>query len=140
MVSTRAIITRRGKGASLKKYKITFLPMKVTVEVDPEKIPYGHDGRPGSILDVALAHNINFNHNCGGVCACSTCHVMVREGLSSIPKARENEEDRLDQVPGLTPKSRLACQAVPTGERDLIVEIPARNRNPAKEKHLPSCS
>lgn len=133
MVSTRAIITRQRKGASLKKYKITFLPMNVTVEVDPKKIPYGREGRPGSILDIALAHNIDLDHNCGGVCACSTCHVIVRQGFSSIPKAREKEEDRLDQVPGLTPQSRLACQAVPTGECDLIVEIPVRNQNPAKE-------
>jgi len=61
-------------------FKITFLPMNVTVEVDPAKIPYGVTGLPGSILDIALANGIEIEHTCGGVAACSTCHCIVRSG------------------------------------------------------------
>jgi ferredoxin, 2Fe-2S len=118
-----------------KKYKITFLPMNVTVEVDPEKLPYGRDGQPGSILDIALAHKIDLDHSCGGVCACSTCHVIVRKGLPSVPPAEEDEEDMLEEAPGLTVESRLGCQAVPSGETDIVVEIPEWNRNLVKEGH-----
>ena len=70
-----------------KKFKITFLPMNVTVEVDPEEIPYGVTGRPGSILDVALTHGINVDHACGGVAACSTCHCIVKKGGSTLSEA-----------------------------------------------------
>ncbi|MFH1262890.1 MAG: 2Fe-2S iron-sulfur cluster-binding protein [Pseudomonadota bacterium] len=118
-----------------KKYKITFLPMNVTVEVDPEKVPYGRDGQPGSILDIALAHGIDLDHSCGGVCACSTCHVIVQRGFDTIPESGEEEDDQLEQAPGLTPHSRLGCQAVPNGECDLVVEIPEWNRNTIKEGH-----
>lgn len=118
-----------------KKYKITFLPMNVTIEVDPEKVPYSRDGQPGSILDIAMAHDIDLEHTCGGVCACSTCHVIVRKGFDTIPQGAEEEDDRLEEAPGLTPESRLSCQAVPSGETDLIVEIPGWNRNLVKEQH-----
>ena len=60
-----------------RKFKITFLPMNVTVEVDPDKLPLGDTGLPGSILDVALSSGIDIDHACGGVCACSTCHSVV---------------------------------------------------------------
>ena len=62
------------------KYKVTFLPSGKTVEVDPEKIPYGHNGIPGSILDISEGFKMGLDHACGGVCACSTCHVMVKQG------------------------------------------------------------
>ena len=114
-------------------YKITFLPLDETVEVDPTELPYGRDGQPGSILDIALGHDIDIDHACGGVNACSTCHVIFREGLNSCPEAEETEEDMLDNAPGLTPSSRLACQAVPDGSVDLVVEIPQWNRNQVKE-------
>ena len=67
--------------------------------------------------------------------ACSTCHVIIREGFESIPEASESEEDMLDEAPGLELTSRLACQAVPNGESDIVVEIPGWNRNHARESH-----
>jgi 2Fe-2S ferredoxin len=118
-----------------KKYKITFLPMQETIEVDPAKLPYTREGLPGSILEIAQGHDIDIDHACGGVVACSTCHVIVREGGASCQEATEAEEDMLDLAPGLTPDSRLACQAVPNGSCDLVVEIPEWNRNMVKEGH-----
>lgn len=118
-----------------RKFKITFLPGGEEIEVDPDAIPYGRDGLPGSILDAALAHGIEIDHACGGVCACSTCHVIVRQGLESCPEATEDEEDQLDNAPGLEPTSRLACQCVPDGSQDMVVEVPGWNRNLVKETH-----
>ena len=115
------------------KYRITFLPMDVTVEVDPEDVPYDRDGLPGSILDVALENEIDLDHACGGVCACATCHVIVRSGIESCPEASEEEEDQLDNAPGPEEHSRLGCQCVPDGSRDLVVEVPDWNRNMVRE-------
>ena|SRR5690349_4796889 len=117
------------------KFTITFLPMNVTVEVDPEQIPYGVTGLPGSILDIALAAGIEIDHACGGVCACSTCHCIVREGTESLSDMSEAEEDELSFAPGLTPNSRLSCQTVPDGSRNIVVEIPNWNRNAVREGH-----
>lgn len=117
------------------KYKITFLPSKEVVTVDPERLPYSREGGKGSILEIAIGNGIEMDHACGGVCACSTCHVIVHEGIESIQEATEDEEDMLDTAPGLTPDSRLACQAVPDGTHDLVVEIPDWNRNYASEEH-----
>ncbi len=117
------------------KYKITFLPMNQTVEVDPAELPHGDHGLPGSILDVAIHHGIDLDHACGGVCACSTCHVVFREGLSSCNESTDDEEDQLDNAYALEDTSRLGCQAVPNGTCDVVVEIPEWNRNLAKEPH-----
>ncbi len=105
------------------------------VTVDPAHIPYGTHGRPGSLLDIALAHDIELDHACGGVCACSTCHVIIRNGLESCNEPSDEEEDELDEAYGVTAQSRLACQCVPDGTQDLVVEIPAWNRNLAREAH-----
>jgi ferredoxin, 2Fe-2S len=118
-----------------RKYKIIFLPMQETVEVDPASLPYTREGLPGSILEIAEGHGIEIDHACGGVVACSTCHVIVRDGGSSCQEATEAEEDMLDNAPGLTPDSRLSCQAVPDGTCDVVVEIPDWNRNMVKEAH-----
>lgn len=118
-----------------KPYKIKFMPMNKVIEVDPDQIPYSRDGEPGSILEIALGHGIDIEHSCGGVCACSTCHVIVTEGLDSIPEASDPELDMLDNAPGNTIESRLSCQAVPDGSTDLTVEIPSWNRNAVKEGH-----
>jgi 2Fe-2S ferredoxin len=103
-------------------YKVTFLPLNKTVEVDDEKYPLADHGKPGSLLDIALAHGIELEHNCGGSCACTTCHVVVREGEENLSEMAEDEEDRLDTAEGLTIRSRLGCQAVVKG--DVKVEIP----------------
>jgi 2Fe-2S ferredoxin len=103
-------------------HKVTFLPMNVTVEVDDKDVPYGDHGKPGSILDIALENGIRLEHNCGGNCACTTCHVIIREGADNLSEMEDCEEDKLDQAPGLTPYSRLGCQAVVNG--DVTVEIP----------------
>jgi ferredoxin, 2Fe-2S len=122
------------------KYTITFVDEQKhehVVEVDPAQIPYGHTGLPGSILDIALAHGIELDHACGGSCACSTCHVVVRAGLESCGEPSDDEEDQLDEAYGLTACSRLGCQCVPTGQKNLVVEIPRWNRNLAREPHAP---
>jgi 2Fe-2S ferredoxin len=116
-------------------YKLTFLPAGQVVEVDPADVPYARDGFAGSILEIALGHDIDIDHACGGVCACSTCHVVVREGLESCQEASDEELDQLDNAPGQTHQSRLACQAVPDGSCDVVVEIPAWNRNLVREEH-----
>jgi ferredoxin, 2Fe-2S len=104
------------------KHRVTFLPLNVTVEVDEGHYPLADHGRPGSLLDIALAHDIALEHNCGGSCACTTCHVIVREGEQHLSAMEPDEEDRLDTADGLTLHSRLGCQAVVKG--DVVVEIP----------------
>jgi len=116
-------------------YTITFMPSGEKVEVDHEKLPYSREGLPGSILEIALGHDIEIDHACGGVCACSTCHVIVRKGFETMNEATEDEEDMLDNAPGLQLESRLACQAVPDGSCDVIIEIPEWNRNMVSEEH-----
>ena len=69
------------------------------------------------------------------MCACSTCHVIVREGIESCNEAGDAELDQLDNAPGLTVKSRLACQTVPDGSRNVVIEVPGWNRNLVREQH-----
>ena len=116
-----------------KTFKITFLPLGKTIEVGQPDPEAHHEGQPGSILDWADMHDIELEHACGGFTACSTCHVIVREGLDSCSESTEDEEDMLDEAPGLTLQSRLGCQCVPDGSKDIVVEIPAWNRNLVKE-------
>jgi 2Fe-2S ferredoxin len=104
------------------RHRVTFLPLNQTVEVDDSKYPLADHGKPGSLLDIALANDIELEHNCGGSCACTTCHVIVREGAENLSEMAEDEEDRLDMAEGLTIHSRLGCQAVVRG--DVVVEIP----------------
>lgn len=116
-------------------YSITFMPEGKVVQVDPGKLPYSRDGLPGSILEIATGHDIEIDHACGGVCACSTCHVVIQEGFDSCNEATEDEEDQLDLAPGLNRHSRLACQCVPNGKQNVVVEIPEWNRNLVSEEH-----
>lgn len=114
-------------------YTIQFVPLGKTIEVDPAELPLQRDGKPGSILDIALGNDIDLDHACGGVNACSTCHVHITDGFDSCSESDDDEEDMLDNAPGLTEFSRLACQAVPDGSTNLIVEIPGWNRNHVQE-------
>src|SRR5580765_4081315 len=84
------------------------------IEFDPRAAPFQHDGEPASILDVMLGHGLSLKHACGGSCACTTCHVVVKQGAAKLRPGEENEEDLLDKAVGLTPASRLGCQAVVT--------------------------
>jgi 2Fe-2S ferredoxin len=99
--------------------KLTFMPHEticpqgVVIEADADE----------TILNSALAHNIDIEHACEKSCACTTCHIIVREGFDSLEEAEENEEDYLDKAWGLEPESRLSCQAK-VGTRDLVIEIP----------------
>lgn len=117
------------------KFKVTFLPDGKTFEVDPAKIPYNRTGLPGSILDIAEGAGIEIDHACGGVAACSTCHVIVKKGLNTCNQATDDEQDMLDEARGVTMESRLACQCVPNGKEDLEVEIPSWSRNLVREGH-----
>jgi 2Fe-2S ferredoxin len=116
-----------------KKYTITFQPMNVTFEVDPTKERYGHNGLELSVLDISEAAGVDIDHACGGVCACSTCHVIVRQGMESCSEQTDDEADQLDNAPGVELNSRLACQCVPNGSSDVVVEIPHWNRNLVRE-------
>lgn len=121
-----------------RKYKLTIVDeadKEHVIEVDPEKIPYNDHGQPGCILEIALGNGVEIEHSCGGVCACSTCHVIVKEGLDACSDATDDEEDRLDEAYGLTSQSRLACQCVPNGTKDIVVVVPSWNRNLVREGH-----
>ena len=105
------------------------------IVVDPSELPHDEPGLPGSLLSALLARGVEIDHACGGVCACSTCHVVVKKGLQSCSEANDDEEDMLDGAPALTSQSRLACQCVPDGTSDIFLKIPEWNRNMVKEGH-----
>ena len=107
--------------------KVTFTNIEKTVEFESGKLPYDGHGKPESLLDVAMHFGIHLDHACGGACACTTCHVIVKEGDDNLTPADEDELDRLELAPGLTLHSRLGCQAIVKG--DVTVEIPAWNKN-----------
>ena len=95
--------------------RITFLPLNRTVEVDPGT----------TVLEAALENDIELEHNCGGFCACTTCHVIVGAGEDNLSEIDDCEDERLSMVEGLTIHSRLGCQAV-VEEGDVTVAIPAK--------------
>ncbi len=110
--------------------QIIFLPHE---ELCPDgAVLEGKEGE--SVLNVALKNDIDIEHACEKVCACTTCHVVVREGFDSLNEADELEEDMLDKAWGLEAESRLSCQAIIKDE-DLVVEIPKYSLNHAKENH-----
>lgn len=87
-----------------------------------------------SVLDVALKNGIDIEHACEKSCACTTCHLIIREGFDSLDESDELEDDMLDKAWGLEPESRLGCQAR-IADEDLVVEIPKYSLNHAKEDH-----
>src|SRR5271154_2061535 len=113
--------------------RVTFMPEGRTVEFKYGTMPYDHHGKPMSFLDIAENFNIFLDHACGGSCACTTCHIWVRDGEKEISPADDDELDRLDMAADLQLNSRLGCQAVITGPGTYVVEIPKWNRNYVSE-------
>ncbi len=110
--------------------KITILPHH---KICPNGVTI--EAAPGiSICDAALGAGVAIEHACEKSCACTTCHVVVREGLDSLEPATEKEEDMLDKAWGLEPQSRLSCQAK-VADRDLVIEIPRYTINLVSEGH-----
>jgi len=108
--------------------KLTFLPHE-------DICPQGDvvDVEPGtSICDAALANGIEIEHACEKSCACTTCHIHIREGIESLDDADEMEEDMLDRAWGLDADSRLSCQTL-VGNEDLVIEIPKYTINMVSE-------
>src|SRR5574343_215260 len=87
-----------------------------------------------TICDVLLQNEIEIEHACEKSCACTTCHVILREGFNSLEEATDDEEDQLDKAWGLEPQSRLSCQAV-VAQDNLVIEIPRYSINHAREHH-----
>lgn len=98
--------------------RVKFLPSGAEVEVPAGKI----------LLDAALDNNVKIDHNCGGNCACSTCHVIIESGYETLNEMSEDEADMLDEVEGLQDTSRLACQCKVTS--DLVAYIPEKETFP----------
>lgn len=115
--------------------RVTFLPEGKTVEFENGKLPYQDHGKPQSILDVAQNFGIFLDHACGGNCACTTCHVWVKKGKECLSEMDDDEADRLDMAADLQLDSRLGCQSVIEKPGEVVVEIPAWNRNYISEEH-----
>ncbi|WP_432798617.1 2Fe-2S iron-sulfur cluster-binding protein [Poriferisphaera sp. WC338] len=86
-----------------------------------------------NILEIALDNHINIEHACGGVCACSTCHVFLEVGEEVCSEPEDDELDRVEEAPGNQINSRLSCQTVIESESPITVKVPAWNRNAVKE-------
>jgi len=115
------------------------VPVKFILE-DPEDLT-GSDqaewevmaAKGEHLLEVAVENGINIEHACGAVCACSTCHIYVEQGMDQVSEASEAEEDRVEEAPGLQMNSRLSCQCEIEGNGPIVVRVPAWNRNAVKE-------
>jgi ferredoxin, 2Fe-2S len=116
-----------------KLIRITFLPDNRTFEFAHGRLPYSEHGKPASILDIALNFGFHLEHACGGSCACTTCHIVVKKGAELLSEMDDAEADRLDMAADLQLNSRLGCQAVVTKPGEIVVEIPAWNRNYVSE-------
>lgn len=109
--------------------RLTFLPDGKSVEFECGKLPYQEHGKPQSILDVAINFGLHLEHACGGNCACTTCHVVVKKGKELLSEMDDEEADRLDMAADLQLESRLGCQVVIEKPGEVVVEIPSWNRN-----------
>lgn len=126
-----ATATEEPKGENT--VQVTFLPEGKTFEFEHGKLPYREHGKPQSLLDVAINNGFHLEHACGGNCACTTCHVWVKEGAECLSEAEDDELDRLDMAADLQLNSRLGCQVQITKPGKVVVEIPAWNRNYVSE-------
>ncbi len=113
--------------------RLTFLPENRTIEFELDQLRYAEHGKPHSILDVAINHGLHLEHACGGNCACTTCHVVVKKGEDLLSAMEDDEADKLDSAADLTLHSRLGCQCQIVAPGEIVVEIPAWNRNQAAE-------
>ena len=114
--------------------KVTFIlrdGTEKTVEFEQGKLPYHEHGLPESFLDVAMNFDIPLEHACGGSCACTTCHLVIKQGMPNLSDMEDNEADRLDTAWDLTTSSRLGCQAVIKG--DVVAQFPMYTRNYVQE-------
>jgi 2Fe-2S ferredoxin len=110
--------------------KLIFLPHE---ELCPDGAMF--EAEPGmTICDAALANGIEIEHACEKSCACTTCHIYIREGFDELVESTEEEDDLLDKAWGLEPDSRLSCQAT-VGTNDIVVEIPRYTINMVSENH-----
>ena len=110
--------------------KIIVLPHE---ELCPEGTMF--DAEPGvSIIDALLKNDVELEHACEKSCACTTCHVYIREGFDTLEESTEDEDDLLDKAWGLDPDSRLSCQSM-VGDADLVIEIPKYTINMVSENH-----
>lgn len=110
---------------------------RIVILPHPERCPDGLviDAEPGdNLIELALANGVEIEHACEMACACTTCHVILREGFDSLTESEELEDDLLDKAWGLEPDSRLSCQ-VEVGEEDLVIEIPKYTINQVSEAH-----
>jgi 2Fe-2S ferredoxin len=110
--------------------RVTFLPEGKTVEFPFGSLDYDGHGLPMSFLDIA---EIFLDHACGGACACTTCHIWVKQGASGISEAEDLELDRMETAADIQLNSRLGCQAVIEKPGTYVVEIPKWNRNYVQE-------
>lgn len=106
-------------------------PQSVTGTDKAEHIVDGKEGL--NLLELALGAGINIEHACGGVCACSTCHVYIEDGMKNLTESTEAEEDRVEEAPDVRRNSRLACQCEIVKPGTVTVRIPSWNRNAVKE-------
>ncbi len=114
--------------------KVTFIlrdGSRRAVEFEHGKLEYLGHGLPESFLDVAMNLDVPLEHACGGSCACTTCHLIIREGMQNLSEMEDNEADRLDTAWDLTTASRLGCRAVIKG--DVVAEFPLYTRNYVQE-------
>ena len=127
---THGVKINAGEGTNTVKY-ICEDPQALTGSDKAELVVDGAAGH--NLLEIALGNEINIEHACGGVCACSTCHVYIEEGMNLLSEATEAEEDRVEEAPGIRRNSRLACQCEILKPGKIVVRVPSWNRNAVKE-------
>ncbi len=130
----REFVTETNPIPTDKLVRVTFLPEGRTVEFEFGAMPFDHHGKPMSFLDVAQNFGVALEHACGGSCACTTCHLLIKEGAAGLSEAEDDELDRLDMAADQQLNSRLGCQAVITRPGEYVVEIPSWNRNYVSER------
>jgi 2Fe-2S ferredoxin len=113
--------------------RVTFQPENKTVEFLYGSMAYDGHGQPMSFLDVAENYGVFMDHACGGVSACTTCHMFLKQGAEGVSEAEDLELDRLDLAPGLQLNSRLGCQCVIEKPGTYVAEIPSWNKNYVQE-------